>query len=574
MAPPRSGKLTKERWVRLLSRQHNPAGEEIILIRRLREPYGLAIPKLDIKRCFGPCAGIGLKKGAQILVVGTNTDSRIIELPNWAIRQLKLKPKDYVCVSRKRDDGSSILRRFELVAGRTKIPGRTIIDSSTDTTVTRTHYSWTDINTIKMTDLRALLSGIGKFRHDPLEPFEGVGGRMGFLFRREFEDHLTKEDESFTKQYRHEILCSQKNNASWNDSMVETGFDIIRLMETGEGVENPSVEKAARWLLSTPEPSGLPGLFMATVGLTEEFNEWKDHPATTAPPGTPRYRSDVSELYHKVNQRGSRTKQYQSVRDAYRRNSDVVPGICELALTSSSAIVLQALIRLGFKDEKRVRTAVNTLLYLWHGRWCGCGYLGHGRRIPANDGPVDFDRIPRPSTNTTIYRLDWFTNTKEIIQIVGSQNVSPHFYWLDVGENQALIEKSSVGMGDCTLGIHQALSYHPGYAGSNLEAIAALEFSRRQSSTGRWGDTPVSTILDNLRRLSHPLSAFLVLRTIPLLIREQQPDGFWAERGTGPSSHEGMSQQIHNGAPRELVTLRILRALKRFGFLKALLPNN
>jgi hypothetical protein len=125
-------------------------------------------------------------------------------------------------------------------------------------------------------------------------------------------------------------------------------------------------------------------------------------------------------------------------------------------------------------------------------------------------------------------------------------------------------------MGDCTLGVHEALSYHPDYAGSNLEAIAALEFSRRQSSTGRWGDTRVPTILNILERLSHPLSAFLVLRSIPSLIAEQRPDGLWPDGKESPT--EDAMSGPRADASRELAGLRILRALKRFGFLEATLP--
>jgi hypothetical protein len=237
----------------------------------------------------------------------------------------------------------------------------------------------------------------------------------------------------------------------------------------------------------------------------------------------------------------------------------VVPGVCELALTSASAVVLQALLRLGLWREKRVGRAINTLLSLWSGRWCGCGYLSHKEVIEADDGPPDFNRIPVPTTNEAIYRLDWFTEEKEISRIVGRRNVSPRFSWLDLGSNETVIDKTSVGMGDCTLGVHEALSYHPDYAGSNLEIIAALEFSRRQSSLGRWGNTPVSTILNSLRRLSHPLAAFLVLRTVPHLIREQRPDGLWADFGE------------HSLGGR-LASFRILRALKHFDLLEPILP--
>ena len=50
------------------------------------------------------------------------------------------------------------------------------------------------------------------------------------------------------------------------------------------------------------------------------------------------------------------------------------------------------------------------------------------------------------------------------------------------------------------------------------------------------------------------LAAFLVARTVPQLMREQRQDGLWPEG--------------------EAASLEILLALRRFGFLKQLLPAN
>ena len=154
-----------------------------------------------------------------------------------------------------------------------------------------------------------------------------------------------------------------------------------------------------------------------------------------------------------------------------------------------------------------------------------------------------------------------------MLHITGKRKLCAYYSWLQVGKNQAFIDKHSVGMGNCTLGVHEALSYHPDYAGSNLEAIAALEFSRRQSASGYWGDTPCSMIFQVLARLSHPLAAFLVLRSIPGLIRDQHPDGLWNDYGPlmGPVNNK---TQIREETADEVVTLRILMTLKHFGFLE------
>jgi len=68
-----------------------------------------------------------------------------------------------------------------------------------------------------------------------------------------------------------------------------------------------------------------------------------------------------------------------------------------------------------------------------------------------------------------------------------------------------------------------------------------------------------------MERFRHPLCGFLMLRSVPLLIRTQRADGFWEE---GP-----LSAEPDPGFPppmKQESTFMILRALKTFGFLEAL----
>ena len=77
------------------------------------------------------------------------------------------------------------------------------------------------------------------------------------------------------------------------------------------------------------------------------------------------------------------------------------------------------------------------------------------------------------------------------------------------------------------------------------------------------GGKYLSSMFGMLDRLAHPLSAFLVLRSVPLLIREQRSDGFW---------HENLKGNCPPPKPEES-TFIILSTLKRFNYLDALLPN-
>ena len=88
--------------------------------------------------------------------------------------------------------------------------------------------------------------------------------------------------------------------------------------------------------------------------------------------------------------------------------------------------------------------------------------------------------------------------------------------------------------------------------------------TREQATDGTWTSAYASSKLDVLARTDQPLAAFLVLRTVPWLIREQGADGLWQEGSDSCNVAPGKAES----------SLLILRALKRHGLLDALLPSS
>jgi hypothetical protein len=132
---------------------------------------------------------------------------------------------------------------------------------------------------------------------------------------------------------------------------------------------------------------------------------------------------------------------------------------------------------------------------------------------------------------------------------------------LAIDQNKGLLVKNHATVNPCSVVVHRALSFHPDYHDSTLEIIAALECSYAQNPNGEWPGEYLSSMFNFLSRFHHPLSAFLILRSVPLLIREQRPDGFWEEnQGKFPPD-------------KEVSTFMILTALRTYGFLDALMPR-
>jgi len=238
---------------------------------------------------------------------------------------------------------------------------------------------------------------------------------------------------------------------------------------------------------------------------------------------------------------------------------------CELRLTWTTALVLEALLRCDLHRAPRVVRALNTLFALSGdgSGWCGCGYLDAQVDVSLSTAPVDLNRFAIPSDDVP-HAIDWFPEPSDILRPA----YDGAYRWLQVDDRRALRVKSWHNTGLCTMVMNRALSHHPDYAGSTLEAIAALRLAYCQSAYGTWGETVYSSsMLGFLARSTHPLAAFLVLRSVPHLIRAQRPDGLWQEAAL-PHSDRAFPPPT-----AEESTFMLLSALQRFGFLEPLLPG-
>ena len=524
-------RLTIEDWV-AMAKADERGGEEVVLMARLKDRHTLYVTKQKMKAGFRGSAGVKLAEGECVEVLPSPTGTPKLNIPASVARRLGLTPGCRVCMTRVGKDVPLFLKRFELQKGESELPGSVVVDTFSKVAVERIHYAGPmSLGACDLDGVPRMVERMGRLAHDPMQALPRVEGRAGYLLRRLFGGPESGRDSRFAAECASHILGEQDRDGGWDRSLVATAFNLIRLMEVGLTIVDKQVAKAARWLLDSPELAGVPGLFAATTGLGEEFN---------------RNRADGNDghvmwdnLCHYFVPKEGLSRKYQPIRDTYDANRDVVPGICELGVASASAVILQALLRLGFAEHRRVRQAINTMLAAWDRIWCGHRFYRPDGSPAPSAAPPDFDTRFDP-------RREWPERAK-----VGQMTPPPFGSWR-VGEDCAIVEANNLGgAGGCSLAIYAALSWHPGFAGSRLEAVAALGYAARQSSRGRW-QPPRATMLHNLVRLTHPLAALLVARTVPQLIRDQQDDGLWPEGDTA--------------------SFEILRALSNFGLLESLLP--
>jgi hypothetical protein len=247
---------------------------------------------------------------------------------------------------------------------------------------------------------------------------------------------------------------------------------------------------------------------------------------------------------------------------------------CDLMILTPTALALEALLKCGFEKEKRVKEAISTLIktYPPWGKWCGCD-LSFRTLSPQ---PVDFNkRFPIPQSNDDHYRLTWYTKPKEILQITANKKNQFEYKSYRYSDDKNILSKVSKRLDDCTFLIHHALSFHSDYKGSNLETIGALHLNKRQNAIGEWGKSPLHAMFKYLERNNHPLAAFSVLRSIPLLIRKQRENGLWDYHISYDDDISKLySDYFERFYPsREDISLTILLTLKRFNFLNKLLAK-
>ena len=525
-------------WVELLSTKHRPSRERVIITGNLARTFKIRKKEWDCY--FAKFDGIDFKGDKEIELIAGDTGGPRVEIPQWIRERLNSSRGSKICVTERR--GKYYLKKLDLVEKTTEIPGLMIIDTFKPDIVKREYASSVDFEKISSAHLERLLSLMGRFQTNPLAPFKTMKGRVGILARREFLGGPTKEERMAVRDYNRHLTEKQRDNGSWDDNNMTTAFNLMRLVEAGVTVKDPVVEKGVRWLLSTTEPLGFPGLFMLSEKHVCRFNAWKERQG-----GSKTVRSSAR------NTTPAEARKYLQDRDVLSSLSHMP---CELRLTWTSGIVIEALLRCGLHEHPRVIRAINTLFTMSeNGGWCGCGYFDTRKKnyIPESVNPVDFNRFPA-------FKL----NPQHISDLVVSVVCNDRGRMaMNIGENQALMVRSYWSTGECGMVVRRALSFHPAFRRSNFEANTALICMLYQSGVGEWGSEYLSSMFGMLDKLAYPLSAFLVLRSVPLLIREQRSDGFW---------HENLKGNCPPPKPEES-TFIILNTLKKFNYLDALLPK-
>lgn len=542
--------LTVKEWVKFASCKRTEAKEKVVFGYRFGKVVKIGRHTWRNPRLQRLGAIVGFKRGKEIEIV-SGTGEKNAPIPQWVREQLAPEKGDALCITARID--RLYLKKLRLTEKPSEMPGCIVIDRISARCVDRTYWLNTDLSVITPALLRELLDAVGRFRHDPLKPIKTMGGVTGALARKELLGRSSRSDRALLAEQRQAVCATQLANGSWDDSAVATGYALIRLLELGATRRNVAVKRGLAWLLSCTEPIDRPGLFMFSQELVQRYNQSRAKKQGRVP--------------HRFRQGGSaELKVFLANADLHGPPS----GWCGTKMVPSTGVALMALIRWGCLDEPRVLRAINTLRQVG---WCEGGISSLA--VPPAEEPVgdlDFNNHwPQLGGDKADRR--WCT-TRNDIQGLWVRN---SFDCVAIGRGRNMWVKRDILLGTCGELVLRAMSYHPGWPGSRLAAASAFGKMAKQSWDGAWTGCFPSFALDTLERHRVPLAVFAVLRSIPKLIRDQRPDGLWKEPDDVTPTAPWYGDLLPGGCipalRPETSSFLILRALKRFGFLEALLSK-
>jgi len=416
------------------------------------------------------------------------------------------------------------------------------------------------------------------FRVDPVSVISEGKDWVGWMTRNGLLEQPASGDNRLRESLVEEIFSDQKADGSWG-TVPATAYAILRLLKLGERATDERLQRAAKWLVDLPEPPHRPGMWMLnTKYLKEWLSKRQPKERRVFGPGDIQWtgpdpeQSFYSWNYPEDEQDQFRAEEMQQVIPICARHH---PPACEPRITHVSALVAEALIRLGYSNHPRLLRYVNTVLHLggaW-GYWCGCGALGlYDSDIPVSERTPDFNvRTITEDGTCDMSPWRWVSDASDCILLTNQPNLPERgthlepFCWYGIpGENDRFaLLGTGWQNGDCWAKTNRALSQHPSSPGSLTENLAIHQASRYQNSLGEWDQAFPAGMLSFLSLYDNPVAKSLVIKTVPWLREHQADDGLW--------HHEELLRvpwgELAEPCGPRLATYHIASTLHKFGLI-------
>lgn len=454
-------------------------------------------------------------------------DGNII-LPEEVLRKLNIRTRSLVGLVQR---GNAVaIKRFEVLEREGE--RARIVDIETKYGITRL----IEVNPMPEKALRQLkrkYKGF-KLRYDVTRFLHGRRTFEAWMARR-ILGKVERSDEDLRKELMRERLEGQGEDGSWEGVPTITARNLSELADLGLRGDAKEVRRAVSWLMKRPESRYNPGMFFVTDELVNEQEEVIRRRRQTEGPRD-RFRQ----------KRGPEIR-------LVKAGDALIGEPCGPRIMWPNAIVLEALLKLGYERNERVRRALWSLLL--HD-WCECAYQ-HGLSGFRRKVPYSREEITRIEGEYMLqYRYGGMSNIKEEVH---KANAIPR-----IGRNiKSGAEEYTLRMPEhlqgCELITTRAMSQVRDerikrYAEAHLWRFAGRQHSADGRYIGRVQEGYFSNsqagYLSLFASYNHAVSKVVIMRFIPWMVNNQNRDGSWGDEPNKDSS-----------------TLAVISALKNVGLI-------
>jgi len=457
---------------------------------------------------------LGSSGGDKEIVVG---DTKRIRLPRDVFETLVLG-KDSLTAFIEREGDLLAIKKFEIIEKEGE--RARIVDLETDYKITR----MATLNPMPEKLLPKL-----KKQH---KNFKLIHDVKRFLKNRQtFEAWKARKilgiteptDEQLRKRLVEQRLGKQLEDGSWEEQVPITARNLRELADLGMGKNDEEIRKAVTWLMKRPQSRYNPGMFFLTDDLVEK----------------------QKELIERRREHGSRQR-FRELRGSEIRlvkaGDDLIGEPCGPRIMWPNALVLEALLKLGYEKNKRIQSSLRTLKLSKIGRsWCECGYQ-HGscnlRKEPYTKEEIE--RIEKDSIEQ--YRYGGINSareleTRDMAHKSGERMPREDHETVRPGVDEYPLRMPSHIQG-CELITTRALSQVKDEKMRRLAESHLWRFAGRQHSadgrfTGKYPEKyfrfSQAGYLDLFARYDHPVPKIMIMRTIPWILKNQNEDGSWGD---------------------------------------------
>jgi bifunctional DNA-binding transcriptional regulator/antitoxin component of YhaV-PrlF toxin-antitoxin module len=398
-------------------------------------------------------------------------------------------------------------------------PRARLLDIETPTTITR----WVETNPMPGELLPALQAQYSDLAlsHSITDFLHGRRALAAWQ-ARQWLHRPDPSDENLRRALIAERLQGQGDYGSWDGHVPLTARALCELAGLGLTREDVHIQRAAAWLLDRPQSEHNPGMFFASDELVKEQAQVVE-----------RRQKGIRDRFRKI---------LISEKKRIMAGDDLIQAPCGPRIMWPNALVMEALLRMGYEKHERVQTALRTMSA--HD-WCECAYQ-HGFGDGRDSAPLTEEQVAQFERMCIAqYRYGGLSSPEELARadMAHSTFPQPRISRATTPEGSRYLLQMPEHTQGCEAITTRAMSHLQDAKMRRFAEAHLWRFAGKQHGPkGEFAPESYGSgfsqagFLYLFSRYDHPASRVVVMRALPWIVDAQNEDGSWGKEGTKDAS--------------------------------------